>query len=562
MFHLLLQACGAALVNAAIPSGLMVGIAYASMRMRTWSATTRYFAWWIALSVTILLPISIALRPPVKSEPVPTSLRVHDIEIAGPQQPVIKMAASEPSAFNVTIAEDVIGVLCCCWMGCQLLQFAYGFFGAMRLKRRTQGCPDGALLALAVDVGAQIGLRRRVSFCISDRIASPAAVGYLCPAILLPRDLVSRLNVHELRQVLAHELAHMARYDDWAIAVQRFIQALLAFHPLVRFISRRMDLDREIACDDRVIASLETGQYAACLTKIAELRTFRASGAVAVPLLARHSNLGKRIEAMFDRTRSHLPALSTGRALAFCMLGIAVGLVGLRVPALLAAPLFDQGGDQIGPILLTTPDGLALSFEGNGNEKETASVFPNSTIVFKEHNQSYIIRDRSTVEAANRLLQHMHELERKQNALDTQQRKLGEQQRELGDRYRTLADHNRDAAVRRSIEAEMRALKAKLRALAKENASQGTPDVQAQVAEIEGQIGDLQAKLGDEDAKLGAMQGEIGQEQGKLGQEQGRLGEMQGKIGEQQAEEAKHIERELRALIESATKKGLAHPLQ
>src|SRR5260370_42364254 len=69
-----------------------------------------------------------------------------------------------------------------------------------------------------------------------------------------------------------HEAAHLARGDDVALVLQRLLQAVFALHPVVHWIARRIDLEREIACDDFVVEA--TGQprpYAACLTRVVEL---------------------------------------------------------------------------------------------------------------------------------------------------------------------------------------------------------------------------------------------------------------------------------------------------
>ena len=85
----------------------------------------------------------------------------------------------------------------------------------------------------------------------------PVVVGYRQPAIVLPAYLVDTLDSADIEQVLLHELAHVDRYDDWALLLQRTAESLFAFHPLVQFVGRQINLHREIACDDRVLSSLQ-----------------------------------------------------------------------------------------------------------------------------------------------------------------------------------------------------------------------------------------------------------------------------------------------------------------
>ena len=79
------------------------------------------------------------------------------------------------------------------------------------------------------------------------------AAGLRHPAILIPAALLAELHDDELDQIGLHETAHLARHDDFALIAQRAIEAMFAVHPVVRWIARRIDLEREIACDDFVL---------------------------------------------------------------------------------------------------------------------------------------------------------------------------------------------------------------------------------------------------------------------------------------------------------------------
>ena len=89
---------------------------------------------------------------------------------------------------------------------------------------------------------------------------------------MFPARLLDELDPRELEQIGIHEAAHLLRNDDYALLLQRILEALFALHPVVRWISRRIDLEREIACDDFVIASTNNPQpYAACLARVVQL---------------------------------------------------------------------------------------------------------------------------------------------------------------------------------------------------------------------------------------------------------------------------------------------------
>ena len=145
-------------------------------------------------------------------------------------------------------------------------------------------------------------LRRNVRLASSPEIAAPVAVGPHRPSILLPARLLDALETGDLEQVGVHEAAHLARRDDYALLLQRLLEALFALHPVVRLIARQIDLEREIACDDFVVAA--TGQprsYAACLTRMGE---FAGGSSLAGATVAEHrSHLSRRVRMLLDKSR-------------------------------------------------------------------------------------------------------------------------------------------------------------------------------------------------------------------------------------------------------------------
>jgi hypothetical protein len=434
--------------------------------------------------------------------------------------------------------------------------------------------------------------------------------------------LLGQLDAGEIEQVIAHEIAHVSRYDDWLIGMQKLIEALFVFHPLVHVISRRMDLDREMACDDQVILSYQPRAYAACLTKVAELVEFGPATALMVPLLARKSHLTSRVEMMLDRTRAHIPAISMRRLVGLAMFSILTACLSLRAPALFAFPALSysyaawmpeiavtgvqaapapaQPGEPSSPAVVVPPpapaapsqpaelssppaapakqvvpeshaidsiavtldNGASVTFEQNGNERTSHSPFPRGTIVFERNGNSYIIRDHSTLAAAQELLRPQEELSRQQEALSSQQEKLSELQEKLGAQQEALSNRHLDAVTASDLEKQLRNLGEKIRSIDVEKSLKTASAAQERLAELQSLLGEMQSRMGDEQGKAGEAQGKLGEQQSRLGEQQGRLGDQQGKLGEQQEREAKRAELKLKNLIQNAEPKGLAQPLQ
>jgi beta-lactamase regulating signal transducer with metallopeptidase domain len=170
------------------------------------------------------------------------------------------------------------------------------------------------------------GVRRQTQLLVSSHIVAPMSLGFLKPAILIPRALLDTLSDSELEHVLLHELAHLRRRDDWTNLAQKLIAAILPIQPAVYWIGHRMSIEREMACDDWVVATTGTAKpYAASLTKVAELSQWEHAGVLAVGATGNRSQLFRRVHHMLDRTRNAAPKLALGP------LGAAIAAVGTLI---------------------------------------------------------------------------------------------------------------------------------------------------------------------------------------------------------------------------------------
>lgn len=110
---------------------------------------------------------------------------------------------------------------------------------------------------------------RGAPVALSANVQTPTAIGYRHPRIIIPVALDGRVDGGEFRAIIAHENAHLARYDDWAKAAQTIVVRALWFVPALWLLARRLDLERELASDERVAAILDPRAYAACLLRLA-----------------------------------------------------------------------------------------------------------------------------------------------------------------------------------------------------------------------------------------------------------------------------------------------------
>ncbi|HKV76741.1 MAG TPA: M56 family metallopeptidase [Candidatus Sulfotelmatobacter sp.] len=191
------------------------------------------------------------------------------------------------------------------------------------------------------------GGRRHIALCISEQVRFPTAVGLVKPAILIPRSLMCDLSPGELNQVILHELAHFRRWDDWTNVVQQAVTALLFFHPAVWWIEKKLGLEREMACDDAVLAETASPRaYAECLARLAEKSFVTRGIALAQSVLGKVRQTSARVARILDVNKP-APAVYTSRLAVslVAVLAIACAVVYSRSPKLVG---FERSQRSIG----------------------------------------------------------------------------------------------------------------------------------------------------------------------------------------------------------------------
>jgi beta-lactamase regulating signal transducer with metallopeptidase domain len=268
------------------------------------NAATRYAIWWATLVVVLILPVAPRLIPRLISmtRTHPKTATVTTVKTPATAAPAIIV---EP--FVVTVAPGRTAI----WPIAVLIVWA-----ALLLWRLTQIVRSyvylrGVKRRATVSRIPLPATTRRADLLISPDIVSPMAVGFLRPAVVLPESLLAELSEPEREHVLLHESAHLAKYDDWSNLAMRLLAGALALHPVAIWILWRIEREREMACDDWVVARIGSARpYAASLARMAELRQARRGEILASGIFGSGSRIGERIEMLLRRGRTFSPRAS------------------------------------------------------------------------------------------------------------------------------------------------------------------------------------------------------------------------------------------------------------
>jgi beta-lactamase regulating signal transducer with metallopeptidase domain len=295
--------------------------------LRWWpglNAATRYAAWWVTLVMVLALPVAYLSLPP---EPLPTAVNHFQLlEAPVPTPAMVERDAWTIDAWTID-AEPAIPWIALLWgLGTLLflVRLAASYRWLRHLKKQSR--------VLEADIPASVG--RRIRVLESADVASPVAVGFLHPAVIVPRTWGQQLDRRDLDHVIAHEFAHLIRRDDWMNLLGRAIEMVLWFHPLAWFILRRLAVERELACDAWVVH--QTGDaraYAAMLLRLTELRAAGREPALATSMFGRKSNLRYRVEELLKTSLRFVPVVSRGRLSLMAAALIVLSVGALQLPA-------------------------------------------------------------------------------------------------------------------------------------------------------------------------------------------------------------------------------------
>ncbi|HET9469215.1 MAG TPA: M56 family metallopeptidase, partial [Vicinamibacterales bacterium] len=166
---------------------------------------------------------------------------------------------------------------------------------------------------------------RKTELKICDAIPGATVLGFHRPCIALPSALVDALTPTELDQIVLHEYAHVQRRDDWSRLAQALALCALWIHPAAHAVSRALNRQREMACDEWVVA--RTGlpkAYAKCLAHAAEVRgQLRGSPALLSAFLGTRHELVRRVDRLLTlhrRPRRSVSLPGLGAAIAAIMI--------------------------------------------------------------------------------------------------------------------------------------------------------------------------------------------------------------------------------------------------
>ncbi len=325
---------------------------------RATAARTRYTLSLLTLSAMLVAPMATGLRIHRSDRATPPSAGTNDLlrsdvvtpRAIDPESPALPSGSPATSTLDQPVEPassvarlrglltPVLPWLVVAWVvGVVLLsiRLAHGWITARRLRTLGTYPTEQSLQHVLSRLAARMRVTRPVQLLESLLVDVPAVLGWLRPVILVPTSALTGLTPQQLEVLLAHELAHVRRYDYLVNVAQCVIETLLFYHPAVWWVSRRVREEREHCCDDLVVqVCVDRHLYASALVNMERLR----SATPRLALAATGGALLSRVRRLLLPTPARVEFFPRWAAAAAGVVAVTIALLATRSDQLTAEP--------------------------------------------------------------------------------------------------------------------------------------------------------------------------------------------------------------------------------
>jgi HEAT repeat protein len=302
---IVLEIASDVLVKGSVVLAVAAGVAWL---LQNKSAAIRHVVWSLAFAMLLALPVFSAVLPSWRIGAVRMSFASAVAPVAPDVTPAVipgtlhtaiaelgQGVASPPQpGGNLSVYAAVVMAIWLVGIGLILGRLAVDAIRVWGLTRRSARLTSPALAATTARLARQLGIRRFVDVLVSDEVSMPSSVGAWRPKVIVPGEATG-WSEERTRTVLVHELAHVARWDyivHWGVEV---VRAAYWLNPLVWVGARRLEMERERACDDQILRhGIGSADYATTLLEMARAH----SVPTAALAMARESGLEERVRSV------------------------------------------------------------------------------------------------------------------------------------------------------------------------------------------------------------------------------------------------------------------------
>jgi murein DD-endopeptidase MepM/ murein hydrolase activator NlpD len=194
----------------------------------------------------------------------------------------------------------------------------------VRFIRNASPVSDSKMDQLIEIWRSRFGIKRSIRVVASDGFLSPFTLGIFRPVIYVPNHLLEDMPRKYLESIIAHEMAHIRRFDELWMLIQNTLQILYFFHPVVWIANSRISFYRECICDHMVLTKhkISAETYGNSLLAILKINLF---GSDCLKTVSGLGNQRKQFSSRIQNLKGAITMKKNSRIvflLAYCFLGI------------------------------------------------------------------------------------------------------------------------------------------------------------------------------------------------------------------------------------------------
>ena len=442
-----------------------------------------------------------------------------------------------------------------------LLRTAAGLRWVSGLRGRSHRIASGEWAQRMHTLSQRFGLGD-VPLAVFDGDGGPLSAGLWRPMVFVPASLLAKMPSELLEALLAHELAHIRRHDYLANLLQRAAEALLFFHPVVWWLSRRIRQERELVADD--LAASVLGEPKRLALALAEL-----DQTLSLPNLAQAAHGGQlmtRIRSLLHPRRpSTASALPLGILAAACIGCLAYAQstrapeahVAAQAAGTSTAPTASQANDATADAAASAPrtpriatdgtialvdanrDGIRMSGHSDDIDDIRAAKrqVSGDFLWLRRDGKSMVVRDPATVARVREIWDRHSPAEARMESLQAEMERHSGKLEAIGKRMEAATPDGGETPAMREAAAKMSALADQQDMLAREQVTIATR--MATRAEDDALTAKEQARMAEIDRRMATVDREMAESERTLATEVERL--------ERSFEPMQALEREMEA---------------
>lgn len=558
--------------------GLLVGLAagLALSLLGNARPQARYAVACAALALCLALPLATVLRGASAVDAPSVSLALDDAgRSVGMVERLRQPIAENTRAWRQRLQPWLPGIVALWSLGTALfaLRMALGLAWVARAAGPGHGRSHHYWQAQLDALAERMELPRRVLLRVVDELDGPVAARVWRPVVIVPAALIARLPADLLEALLAHELAHVRRHDYLVNLIQSAVEALLFYHPVVWWLSRRIRIEREQIADD--LAAEALGEPRRLAIALNELAQFRAPDPHLAP--AAHGGLlMSRIQRLV-RPRKH--ALSWKLALPILGLSAACMTVFAQGNAAPAGSWSEEKTQvsvraaQGTHYAVVTENDESIQFTGHYDEIKGVNALrkelDGSFVWFRRDGQTYVIRDPAVVARVQQAWAPTKPVGEKMEVLGDRMEEHGKKMEALGDRMEAQAKQGEPISARmealgREIETLGRTMHDTTETMVRTRDSAERARLETELDRLSGRmnaLSDQMTSLGTELERVHAPMQTLGEEMEVAGKPMEDLGAQMEALGKDMETLSDAANRQTLTLIDQALRDGKAEAI-